>query len=66
MISWKRLQSSDSRINCSIIVTAEPLQAKSREHTVIEGKINLLLLLPSQTGKNSVEDAKLFILSTNI
>lgn len=60
MISGKRLQSSESQINRGIIVTAEPLQAKSRVHTAVEGRLDALLFA-SQTGK-TVEDAKLFIL----
>lgn len=53
-----------SQINCSIIVTAEPLLAKTRLHTVIEGKLGPPLFT-SQTGKG-VEDGELFILDTNV
>lgn len=49
-VAEKWLQSSESQINCSIIVTAEPLQAKTRVHTVIEGKLDPLVFT-SQTGK---------------
>lgn len=61
MISGKWLQSSESQINCSITATAEPLQAKTRVPTVIEGKLDPLLFA-SQTGKS----ARLFTLDTNI
>lgn len=49
-VSEKWLQSSESQINFSIIVTAEPLQAKTRVHTVIERKLDPLVFT-SQTGK---------------
>lgn len=49
MISWKWLQSSESRINCTIIVIAEPLQAKTRALSVLEGKVDALQVKVSTT-----------------
>lgn len=59
MISGKWLQSSESPISCSIIVTAEPLQAETGIQSAIQEKLDPLPCT-FQTSKGLLEQQAVY------